>query len=91
MLLVPALAMGVHAQTAASPRKKTAAPLSHRADVSGRRSQGARRRHQEKGEREQRVGRSALTSVVWNADETKTFCLYEAPSEAAVRKAAELD
>jgi hypothetical protein len=26
-----------------------------------------------------------------NADETKTFCLYEAPSEAAVRKAAELN
>jgi hypothetical protein len=26
-----------------------------------------------------------------NADETKTFCLYEGPSEAAVRKAAELN
>jgi hypothetical protein len=26
-----------------------------------------------------------------NADETKTFCVYEAPSEAAVRKAAELN
>ena len=26
-----------------------------------------------------------------NADKTKTFCVYEAPSEAAVRKAAELN
>jgi uncharacterized protein DUF4242 len=26
-----------------------------------------------------------------NADETKTFCVYEGPSEAAVRKAAELN
>ena len=26
-----------------------------------------------------------------NADETKTFCVYEGPSEAAIRKAAELN
>jgi hypothetical protein len=26
-----------------------------------------------------------------NADETKTFCVYDGPSEAAVRKAAELN
>jgi hypothetical protein len=26
-----------------------------------------------------------------NADETKTFCVYEGPSESAVRKAAELN
>ena len=26
-----------------------------------------------------------------NADKTKTFCVYEGPSEAAVRKAAELN
>jgi hypothetical protein len=26
-----------------------------------------------------------------NADETKTFCVYEGPSEDAVRKAAELN
>jgi|ERR1035438_1044747 hypothetical protein len=26
-----------------------------------------------------------------NSDETKTFCIYEGPSEAAVRKAAELN
>jgi Protein of unknown function (DUF4242) len=26
-----------------------------------------------------------------NADETKTFCVYEGPSEAAVRKAAEIN
>jgi len=26
-----------------------------------------------------------------NADETKTFCVYEGPNEAAVRKAAELN
>jgi Protein of unknown function (DUF4242) len=26
-----------------------------------------------------------------NADETKTFCIYEGPSEAAVRKAAQLN
>jgi Protein of unknown function (DUF4242) len=39
---------------------------------------------------------NALLGVRWiksyaNADETKTFCVYEAPSEAAVRKAAELN
>ena len=26
-----------------------------------------------------------------NADETKTFCVYEGPNEAAIRKAAELN
>jgi hypothetical protein len=39
---------------------------------------------------------NASVGVRWvqsyaNADETKTFCVYEAPSEAAVRKAAELN
>ena len=39
---------------------------------------------------------NALVGVRWvqsyaNADETKTFCVYEGPSEAAVRKAAELN
>jgi hypothetical protein len=39
---------------------------------------------------------NASVGVRWvesyaNADETKTFCVYEAPSEDAVRKAAELN
>jgi hypothetical protein len=39
---------------------------------------------------------NASVGVRWiqsyaNADETKTFCVYEAPNEAAVRKAAELN
>ena len=39
---------------------------------------------------------NASVGVKWvqsyaNADETKTFCVYEGPSEAAVRKAAELN
>jgi hypothetical protein len=39
---------------------------------------------------------NASVGVRWvqsyaNADETKTFCVYEAPSEEAVRKAAELN
>ncbi len=39
---------------------------------------------------------NASVGVRWiqsyaNADETKTFCIYEGPSEAAVRKAAELN
>lgn len=39
---------------------------------------------------------NATVGVHWvesyaNADETKTFCIYEGPSEAAVRKAAELN
>lgn len=39
---------------------------------------------------------NASVGVRWvqsyaNADETKTFCVYEGPSEAAVRKAAELN
>lgn len=39
---------------------------------------------------------NATVGVRWiqsyaNADETKTFCVYEGPSEAAVRKAAELN
>jgi hypothetical protein len=39
---------------------------------------------------------NASVGVRWiqsyaNADQTKTFCVYEGPSEAAVRKAAELN
>jgi hypothetical protein len=39
---------------------------------------------------------NASVGVRWvesyaNADETKTFCVYEGPSEAAIRKAAELN
>jgi hypothetical protein len=39
---------------------------------------------------------NASVGVRWvmsyaNADETKTFCVYEGPSEVAVRKAAELN
>jgi hypothetical protein len=39
---------------------------------------------------------NASVGVHWvqsyaNAEKTKTFCIYEAPSEAAVRKAAELN
>ena len=39
---------------------------------------------------------NATVGVRWvesyaNADETKTFCVYEGPSEAAVRKAAALN
>ena len=39
---------------------------------------------------------NATLDVTWeksyaNADKTKTFCVYEGPSEAAVRKAAELN
>jgi Protein of unknown function (DUF4242) len=36
------------------------------------------------------VGVRWVTSYA-NADETKTFCVYEGPSEAAVRKAAALN
>ena len=40
--------------------------------------------------------KNASVGVRWvqsyaNSDETKTFCVYEGPSEAAVRKAAELN
>jgi Protein of unknown function (DUF4242) len=40
--------------------------------------------------------KNATVGVRWiesyaNADETKTFCIYEGPSESAVRKAAELN
>ena len=39
---------------------------------------------------------NASVGVRWvesyaNADETKTFCVYEGPSEVAIRKAAELN
>lgn len=39
---------------------------------------------------------NASVGVRWvesfaNADQTKTYCIYEGPSEAAVRKAAELN
>ena len=39
---------------------------------------------------------NASVGVRWvksyaNADETKTFCVYEGPSESAIRKAAELN
>lgn len=39
---------------------------------------------------------NASVSVRWvqsfaNADKTRTFCIYEGPDEAAVRKAAELN
>jgi len=36
------------------------------------------------------VGVHWVTSYA-NADETKTFCVYEGPTEAAIRKAAELN
>jgi hypothetical protein len=36
------------------------------------------------------VGVHWVTSYA-NADKTKTFCVYEGPSEAAIRKAAELN
>ena len=36
------------------------------------------------------VGVHWVTSYA-NADETRTFCVYEGPSEAAIRKAAELN
>jgi hypothetical protein len=41
-------------------------------------------------------GNNASVGVRWiqsyaNADKTKTFCVYEGPSEAAVRKAAQLN
>src|ERR1700730_9285991 len=46
------------------PGKELGAPLSRRATVPGWCAQGARHRHQEKGEREQRVARCALGPVL---------------------------
>ena len=91
LLLVPALAMGVHAQTAGSAEKNTV----HRYLIERTFPAGALK-GLDAATKKKVNANNASVGVRWvqsyaNADETKTFCLYEAPSEAAVRKAAELN
>jgi hypothetical protein len=91
LLLGPAFAADVPAQPTASPAKS---PV-HRYLVERTFPAGAL--DGLNAEKKKKVNaNNATVGVRWiesfaNADKTKTFCVYEGPSEAAVRKAAALN
>jgi hypothetical protein len=91
LLLTPAFAAGVIAQPAASPVKNSM----HRYLVERTFPAGALK-GLDAATKKKVNANNATVGVRWvqsyaNADETKTFCVYEGPSEAAVREAAELN
>jgi hypothetical protein len=91
LLLTPVFATGVLAQTEAPPAKT---PV-HRYLIERTFPAGALK-GLDAATKKKVNANNASVGVRWvqsyaNADETKTFCVYEGPSEAAVRKAAELN
>jgi Protein of unknown function (DUF4242) len=91
LLLTPAFGTDVPAQAAASPAKSSV----HRYLVERTFPAGALK-GLDAATKKKVNANNASVGVRWvqsyaNADETKTFCVYEGPSEAAVRKAAELN
>ena len=91
LLLAAAFATDVHAQPAASPAQNSV----HRYLVERTFPAGALK-GLDAATKKKVNANNATVGVRWvesyaNADETKTFCVYEGPSEAAVRKAAELN
>jgi hypothetical protein len=91
LLLSPAFAADPPAQPAASPAKVSA----HRYLIERTFPAGALK-GLDAATKKKVNANNASVGVRWiqsyaNADETKTFCVYEGPSEAAVRKAAELN
>jgi hypothetical protein len=90
-LLTPAFAADVPAQPAASSAKSSV----HRYLIERTFPAGALK-GLDAATKKKVNANNASVGVRWvqsyaNADETKTFCVYEGPSEAAVRKAAELN
>ncbi|MHB8478155.1 MAG: DUF4242 domain-containing protein [Steroidobacteraceae bacterium] len=91
LLLAPAFAADVPAQSAASPAKNAV----HCYLIERTFPAGALKGLDAPTKKKVNAN-NASVGVRWvqsyaNADETKTFCVYEGPSEAAVRKAAELN
>ena len=91
LLLTPAFATDVPAQPAASPVKSSV----HRYLVERTFPPGALDGLNADTKKKVNAN-NATVGVRWiqsfaNADKTKTFCVYEGPSEAAVRKAAALN
>jgi hypothetical protein len=91
LLLTPSFATDEAAQSAASPPKNSV----HRYLVERTFPAGALK-GLDAATKKKVNANNASVGVRWvesyaNADETKTFCVYEGPSEAAVRKAAELN
>ena len=91
LLLSPAFATAVFAQNAASPAKNVV----HRYLIERTFPAGALK-GLDAATKKQVNSNNASVGVRWiksyaNVGETKTFCVYEGPSEAAVRKAAELN
>jgi hypothetical protein len=91
LLLSPAFAADPPAQPAASPAKSS----EHRYLVERTFPAGALK-GLDAATKKKVNANNASVGVRWvesyaNADETKTFCVYEGPSEAAIRKAAELN
>jgi Protein of unknown function (DUF4242) len=91
LLLGPAFAADVPAQPAASPTKS---PV-HRFLVERTFPPGALD-GLDAATKKKVNANNATVGVRWiqsyaNADKTKTFCVYEGPSEAAIRKAAALN
>jgi hypothetical protein len=91
LLLAPVFAADVPAPSAASPAKS---PV-HRYLVERTFAPGALD-GLDAATKKKVNANNATVGVRWiksyaNADKTKTFCVYEGPSEAAVRKAASLN
>src|ERR1035438_2554994 len=91
LLLTPAFAADVPTQPAASSAKNSV----HRYLIERTFPAGALK-GLDAATKKKVNANNASVGVRWvqsyaNADETRTFCVYEGPSEAAVRKAAELN
>jgi hypothetical protein len=91
LLLAPAFAVDVPAQSSASPTKSSV----HRYLVERSFPPGALDGLNAATKKKVNAN-NATVGVRWvqsyaNADKTKTFCVYEGPSEAAVREAAALN
>jgi hypothetical protein len=91
LLLAPVFAADMPAQPAASPVKSSV----HRYLVERTFAPGALD-GLDAATKKKVNANNATAGVRWiksyaNADKTKTFCVYEAPSEAAIRKAASLN
>ncbi len=90
LLLAPAFATDPPAQPAASPAISVHRYLVERTFPAGA------LKGLDAATKKKVNANNASVGVRWvqsyaNADETKTFCVYEGPNEAAVRKAAELN
>jgi hypothetical protein len=95
--LLPILFLGswVAADPASQPAASTAKPPVHRYLVERTFPPGALQ-GLDAATKKKVNANNASVGVRWvesyaNADETKTFCVYEGPSEAAIRKAATLN